>query len=126
MVFGQTSLFFLMLRRHQLSTRTETRSPHTTLFRSDAGVGIANTTLTWGPLCLLVVLAPTSEMALYAISTRTAQLIIYLMPAIALLTAPRNHRELERLRGQHGRAALRLSLIGLAIDRKSTRLNSRH
>ncbi|HEY9546235.1 MAG TPA: hypothetical protein VIR56_09505 [Solimonas sp.] len=81
----------------------------------DAGVGIANTTLTWGPLCLLVVLAPTSEMALYAISTRTAQLIIYLMPAIARLTAPRNHRELERLGGQHGRAALRLSLIGLAI-----------
>src|SRR3546814_12526439 len=54
-------------------------------------------------------------MALYAISTRTAQLIIYLMPAIARLTAPRNHRELERLGGQHGRAALRLSLIGLDI-----------
>lgn len=81
----------------------------------DAGVGIANTTLTWGPLCLLVLLAPASQMALYAISTRTAQLIIYLMPAIARLTAPRNHRELERLGGQHGRAALRLSLIGLAV-----------
>src|SRR3546814_2094167 len=59
----------------------------------DAGVGIANTTLTWGPLCLLVVLAPTSEMALYAISTRTAQLIIYLMPAIARLTAPLRSEE---------------------------------
>ncbi|NGY05628.1 hypothetical protein [Solimonas terrae] len=81
----------------------------------DAAIGLANTALTWGPLCLLVVLAPSSEMALYAISTRTAQLLIYVMPAIAHLVAPRHDRELELLGGRHGRAALRLSLGGLAI-----------
>jgi O-antigen/teichoic acid export membrane protein len=90
--------------------KTINRSIH-----DDAGIGIANAVLTWGPLCLLVALAPAREMALYAIGTRTAQLIVYLMPALAHLTAPRTDRELERLGGQHGRAALRLSLIGLAI-----------
>lgn len=81
----------------------------------DAGIGIANVALAWGPLCLLVALAPSTEMALYAICTRTAQLVLYAMPALAHLTAPRTDRELERLGGAHGRAALRLSLIGLAV-----------
>jgi hypothetical protein len=80
-----------------------------------ASVGFANATILWAPLCLLVVLAPPGEMALFAISTRTAQILLYLMPVIALLVAPRIQRQSQHYAGEYGRAALWLSLGGVTL-----------
>ncbi|NKF20761.1 hypothetical protein [Solimonas marina] len=77
------------------------------------GIGFANAALLWAPMCLLVLLAPPTEMARYAVSTRTAQLLLYLMPLVALLLAP-------QLRAQHalaafGRSAMWRALRGITL-----------
>lgn len=79
-----------------------------------AGVGFANAAVLWAPLCLLVVLAPATEMAMFAVSTRTAQLILYAMPVIALLVAPRIREQSAHFTGQFGRAALWKAIGGVA------------
>lgn len=82
---------------------------------SEAGIGFANVALLWAPLGLLVALAPPDEMALFAVSTRSAQLILYLMPVLALLVAPRLGRLGSHLGGAYGRGALWLALSGVAL-----------
>lgn len=81
----------------------------------EAGIGFANVALLWAPLGLLVALTQPTEMALFAVSTRSAQLILYLMPVLALLVAPRLGRLGAHLGGAYGRSALRLALSGVAL-----------
>ncbi|WP_028080162.1 lipopolysaccharide biosynthesis protein [Solimonas soli] len=82
---------------------------------SGASVGFSNATMLWGPLCLLVVLAPATQMALFAISTRTAQIILYLIPVIALIVAPRLLRQRQQYSGELRRAELWLAMSGLTL-----------
>ncbi|MFT4045752.1 MAG: hypothetical protein QM661_03555 [Solimonas sp.] len=80
-----------------------------------APVGFANATMLWAPLCLLVVLVPASQMALFAISTRSAQVILYLTPVIALVVAPRLLRQRRQYSGERRRAELWLTMSGLSL-----------
>jgi O-antigen/teichoic acid export membrane protein len=47
--------------------------------------GLATAALQWGPLCVLAVLAPAVQVAEYAIVSRTAQIVDFLIPAIVII-----------------------------------------
>jgi hypothetical protein len=57
--------------------------------------GIALAALQWGPLCVLAVLGTTLEIAQYAVVTRTAQVIDFLVPAVIFI--PQSARFQSRL-----------------------------
>lgn len=96
----------------------EQRATWTTIdseINNGASVGFANAAMLWAPLCLLVILAPPAQMALFAISTRTAQIILYLIPVIALIVAPRLLRSRQQYSGERRRAELWLTMTGLTL-----------
>lgn len=81
----------------------------------EAGIPFAATLLLWGPPCLLIILAPAQEMAQFAVALRSAQVICYLMPALAFLLMPRGRRHpYQHFGGAAGSAALLRSLSGMA------------
>jgi hypothetical protein len=57
--------------------------------------GIALAALQWGPLCVLAVLGTTVQIAQYAVVTRTAQVIDFLIPAVIFI--PHSARIQSRL-----------------------------
>ena len=58
-------------------------------------IGAAVAALQWGPLCVLAVLGTTVEIAHYAVVTRTAQIIDFLIPAVIFI--PQSARIQSRL-----------------------------
>lgn len=72
--------------------------------------GLALTCLQWGPLCLLAALGTEQELAQYAVVTRTAQVIDFLIPAAILVPhGVYMHSRLSNPRhGPHSRLAIDL------------------
>src|SRR3546814_11104571 len=102
-MFSCFIFFFLMIRRPPRSTRTDTLFPYTTLFRSGGDDVVADT----------AVVGARTEMELLVVAEATLQ------PHAGELDRLRIG---EALRQRHrGGADARL-----ALDRKSTRLNSSH
>src|SRR3546814_20632842 len=110
--------FFLMLRRPPRSTRTDTLFPYTTLFRS---LGAAGLDLAAHP-------APQVDFP----TGRAAQgVLVADLGAARTAAASARRAGIGAHRGKESRPGalhqgLRLAVVGLGLDRKSTRLNSSH
>src|SRR5262249_9632478 len=77
--------------------------------------GVALAALQWGPLCILAVLGTTVEIAQYAVVTRTAQIIDFLVPTVVFIpqSARMRSRLCEAMQSPHGKLAVDL-LVSLA------------
>jgi hypothetical protein len=77
--------------------------------------GIALAALQWGPLCVLAVLGTTLEIAQYAVVTRTAQVIDFLIPAVIFIphSARFQSRLCQAISSARGKLAVDL-LVSLA------------
>jgi hypothetical protein len=79
--------------------------------------GIALAALQWGPLCVLAVLGSTEEIAHYAVATRTAQIIDFLIPAVLFVPYSARIRSLlcQTVRSTRGRL-----IVDLAVSMATT------
>jgi O-antigen/teichoic acid export membrane protein len=77
--------------------------------------GVALAALQWGPLCVLAVLGTAVEIAQYAVVTRTAQIIDFLVPTVIFIpqSAQIRSRLCEAMRTSRGKLAVDL-LVSLA------------
>jgi hypothetical protein len=74
--------------------------------------GAALAVLQWGPLCVLAVFGTAVEIAHYAVATRTAQIIDFLIPAVIFLphSARIQSRLCQAMRTARGKLAVDLSV----------------
>jgi hypothetical protein len=79
--------------------------------------GMALAALQWGPLCVLAVLGSAVEIAHYAVATRTAQIIDFLIPAVIFI--PQSARIQSRLCRAMRTARGRL-VVDLAVSLATT------
>jgi hypothetical protein len=79
--------------------------------------GIALAALQWGPACVLAVLGSAVEIAHYAVATRTAQIIDFLIPAVVFV--PYSAR-IQSLLCQTMRSARGRLLVDLAVSMATT------
>jgi O-antigen/teichoic acid export membrane protein len=77
--------------------------------------GAALAALQWGPLCILAVLGTPVQIAQYAVVTRTAQIIDFLVPSVVFIpqSARIRSRLCEAMRSSRGKLAVDL-LVSLA------------
>ncbi len=77
--------------------------------------GVALAALQWGPLCVLAVLGTAVEIAQYAVVTRTAQIIDFLVPTVIFIpqSAQVRSRLCEAMQTSRGKLAVDL-LVSLA------------
>jgi hypothetical protein len=74
--------------------------------------GLALAALQWGPLCVLAVLGSAVEIAHYAVATRTAQIIDFLIPSVIFIphSARIQSRLCQVMRTARGRLAVDLAV----------------
>jgi O-antigen/teichoic acid export membrane protein len=74
--------------------------------------GIALSALQWGPACVLAVFGTTVEIAQFAVATRTAQIIDFLIPAVIFVpqSARIQSRLCQAMRSARGKLAVDLSV----------------
>ena len=77
--------------------------------------GVALAALQWGPICVLAVLGTAVEIAQYAVVTRTAQIIDFLVPTVVFIphSATIRSRLCEAMQSSRGKLAVDL-LVSLA------------
>src|SRR6185437_1612778 len=80
--------------------------------------GVALAALQWGPICVLAVLGTAVEIAQYAVVTRTAQIIDFLVPTVVFIphSATIRSRLCEAMQSSRGKLAVDL-LVSLRRPR---------
>ncbi|MGH8209566.1 MAG: hypothetical protein ACREU6_08215, partial [Steroidobacteraceae bacterium] len=80
--------------------------------------GMALAALQWGPLCVLAVLGTAIEIAQYAVVTRTAQIIDFLIPAVIFVpqSARIQSRLCQAMHSARGKLAVDLSVSMATIS----------